>query len=281
MKLKTEILIVVVMLLMSACVAPPPQAPAAQIQADEAAAEHEHDSEGEAGLPEQMGEANLPISCTPEAQAEFDHGLAFLHSFWFGSAIDSFNQVAALDPTCAMAHWGVAMSLLGIPWSPTPEEAVAAGLEAVEKAIAAGAPTPREHAYIDAVATLYKDADTRDFRTRMLDYEAAMEQIAQDYPGDSEAQVFRALALIMTADPTDKSYANQSKASEISRADLPGPAQPSGHRPLSRPQLRLSQPCRQRLGCRPTLRGDCAGGTPRPAYARPHLHTHGLLARVD
>lgn len=213
MKLKTEIFIVVVMLLLSACVAPPPQAPAAQIQAEEAAAEHA--PEGVAGLPEQMGEANLPISCTPEAQAEFNHGLALLHSFWFGPAIESFNQVADLDPTCAMAHWGVAMGSLGIPWSPTPEQAVVAGLEAVEKAIAAGAPTVRERAYIDAVATLFKDADTRDFRTRTLDYEAAMAQIVQDNPDDTEAQTFYALSLLMTAQGGDKSYANQSKAAEI------------------------------------------------------------------
>ena len=215
MKLKTEILIVVVMLLLSACVAPPPQAPAAQIQAKEVAVEPEHDPEGEAGLPEQMGEANLPISCMPEAQAEFNNGLALLHSFWFGPAIESFNQVADLDPACAMAHWGVAMSLLGIPWSPTPEDAVAAGMEAVEKAIAAGAPTPREQAYIDAVATLYRDAGTRDFRARTLDYEAAMAQIVQDNPDDTEAQTFYALSLLMTAPSGDKSYANQSKAAEI------------------------------------------------------------------
>lgn len=161
-----------------------------------------------AALPEELGTVNFPVSCTAEAQAEFNHGVAFLHSFWFAPAIEAFNRAAALDPTCAMAHWGVAMSLRSIPWQPTPEPALAAGWEAVKQAMAAGAPTPREQAYIDAVAAFYRDPETRDHRTHTLAHEAAMEQLAQDYPDDTEAQIFYALALNITSQPTDKTYAN-------------------------------------------------------------------------
>src|SRR5690606_16515045 len=64
-------------------------------------------------------------------------------------------------------------------------------------------------------AAFYQDAETVDHRTRALAYAAAMETLAQDYPEDTEAQVFYALALNATALPTDKSYANQHKAAEI------------------------------------------------------------------
>ncbi|MFN2200734.1 MAG: hypothetical protein ACK2UO_05980, partial [Caldilineaceae bacterium] len=164
---------------------------------------------------DEVGAVDFPVTCSDEAQVEFNHGVSYLHSFWFGPAIDSFQQTANLDPSCAMAHWGIAMATLGIPWSPTPEEAVAAGLAAIEQADAVGAQTPHEQAYIDAATLLYKDADTLDFPGRTGAYATAMEELVQAYPDDTEAKVFYALALLMTAPRTDTTYANQRKASEI------------------------------------------------------------------
>lgn len=166
-------------------------------------------------LPDELGTVDFPVSCTAEAQEEFNRGVALLHSFWFPRAVMSFKRVTQLDSTCAMGHWGVAMSMLGIPWSPTPEEALADGQVAVDQALAVGGATPREQAYIDAVAAFYQDADTLDHLTRALAYEAAMAQLVEDYPEDTEAQTFYALALLITAPPTDKSYTNQLHAQEI------------------------------------------------------------------
>ena len=92
---------------------------------------------------------------------------------------------------------------------------MADGWAAVEQAYAAGAPTPREQAYIDAVATLYRDADTIEFGARIGAYAAAMEQLVQEYPDDTEAKIFYALALLMTAPRDDKTYANQQQAADI------------------------------------------------------------------
>ena len=47
---------------------------------------------------------------SPEAQRYFDQGLAFLHGFNHGAAIRSFQAAASLDPTCAMAHWAIALA---------------------------------------------------------------------------------------------------------------------------------------------------------------------------
>jgi tetratricopeptide (TPR) repeat protein len=168
------------------------------------------------GSPEELGTVDFPISCTAEAQTEFNHGMALLHSFWFGPATKSFNTVAELDPNCAMAHWGLAMTLMGNPFTwPLAGQPLIDGWAAVEKATAAGAQTEREAAYIAAITAFYQDADTVDHRTRALAYTAAMEQVAQAYPDDTEAAIFYALALDATALPTDKTYANQLKAVEI------------------------------------------------------------------
>jgi hypothetical protein len=210
-----QIVLVLMLALVSACIAPQPATPGEQAASQQAAGE-QVESEHEHALPQVLGEVDFAVSCTPEAQAEFNHGAALLHSFWFGPAIRSFHTVAELDPTCAMAHWGVAMSLLGNPFTwPLTGQALVDGWAAVEQARAAGASTPREAAYIDAITAFYKDADTIDHRTRALAYAAAMEQLAQEYAEDSEAQIFYALALNATALPTDKTYANQLKAVEI------------------------------------------------------------------
>jgi tetratricopeptide (TPR) repeat protein len=163
----------------------------------------------------ESGTVNFPISCNAEAQAEFNHGLTMLHSFSFPPAVKSFTAVAEADPTCGMAYWGLAMTYLNIPWSPTPPDSLALGQTAVEQALALGAPTEREQAYINAIATFYKDADTLDHGERALAYEAALEQLATDFPEDPEAQIFYALSLLITASPTDKTYANPSRATEI------------------------------------------------------------------
>lgn len=194
--------------LLAGCV-PIQPAPAAQPAAGTSVVGHTHE------LPEALGTVGFSVSCTTEAQAAFNHGVALLHSFWFEPAIDSFRQAVQLDPTCAMGHWGVAMSKLGIPWSPTPEADLADGQAAVAEALAIGGQTPREKAYIAAIAAFYQDAATLDHGARALAYEDAMAQVAQAYPEDTEAQIFYALALLITAPPTDKSYTNQEKAQAI------------------------------------------------------------------
>ncbi|MCB0109109.1 MAG: hypothetical protein KDE53_24470, partial [Caldilineaceae bacterium] len=116
---------------------------------------------------------------------------------------------------CAMAHWGIAMSRLGIPWSPTPDDAVAAAKVNVEQAVALGGQTEREQAYIDAIAAFYDNADGQAFGERAKAYETAMAQLVQDFPDDTEGKIFYALALLITGTPPDKDYTNQRMATAI------------------------------------------------------------------
>ena len=78
-----------------------------------------------------------------------------------------------------------------------------------------GAKTQRERDYIDALSAMYTDYDKVDHRTRVLAYLKAMEQLAQRYPDDDEAQIYYALALNVAASPADKTYANQLKGAAI------------------------------------------------------------------
>ncbi len=179
--------------------------------AQQAAATHDHGAS--AG---KLGAVHFATSCGPAVQAEFDRGVALLHSFWFSAAVESFTTVLKRDPTCVMAHWGIAMSWWSNPFGGfrTPQ-ALKAGLAAAELARAIPSGTPRERAYLNAVDLLFRDTATRDQRTRTVAYEKAMEALVAAYPADVEARVFYALSLGQTALPTEKTYANQLKAAAI------------------------------------------------------------------
>jgi tetratricopeptide (TPR) repeat protein len=188
------------------------------------AAADEKDQPHRHARPEKLGTVQFPTSCAPAVQAGFARAVALLHSFWYDEAEKAFGEVAAADPSCAMAQWGVAMSLYHPIWAaPTPAE-VKRGQEAVAKARAAGAPTERERDYVAAIEAFFRDAETADHRARAVAYEKAMERVYERHPDDREAAIFYSLALLGTAPPADKTYANQKKAGAILNRVLP--AQP-------------------------------------------------------
>jgi hypothetical protein len=165
---------------------------------------------------EKLGKVTFPTSCDPSVQAEFDGGVAMLHSYWFLIARRKFDAILQQDPTCAMAHWGVAMDLLGNTLAVTPTRADAqAAWDALEKARAAGPRTQRERDWIEALSTYFRDHDKVAVDVRLAAYNAAMERMAQTYPDDYEVQAFYALTLQASAPKSDLSYANQIKSAAL------------------------------------------------------------------
>jgi hypothetical protein len=74
---------------------------------------------------EKLGKVSFPTSCDPKVQADFERGVAMLHSYWFLYACRTFEGVLQQDPNCAMAYWGVAMDLLGNTLAQPPSRRVA------------------------------------------------------------------------------------------------------------------------------------------------------------
>jgi tetratricopeptide (TPR) repeat protein len=168
--------------------------------------QHEHD----------LGKVNFQTSCSVSAQQQFNHAVAWLHSFEYEEAEKAFTQVTIIDPACGMGHWGIAMSNYHPIWVPPTDAELKKGRAAVEKAKSVGARTARERDYIAAIEVFYKNADRLDHRARALSYRDAMERLHRHYPRDREASVFYALTLIATGMMTnDKSYVNERKAAEI------------------------------------------------------------------
>jgi tetratricopeptide (TPR) repeat protein len=188
------------------------------------AAAQEQDHSHHHAHAEKLGTVSFATSCAPAVKAPFARAVALLHSFWYDEAEKAFGEVAKADPSCAMAHWGVAMSVYHPIWAPPTPAELERGQEAVAKARAMEASTTRERDYIAAIETFFRDADTVDHRTRAVAYEKAMEGVHARHPDDREAAIFYALALLGTAPPADKTYANQKKAGAILNRVLP--AQP-------------------------------------------------------
>jgi len=175
------------------------------------AQDHEH------GHGEKLGVVHFSTSCNEAAQREFDRAVSLLHSFQFSKAIEAFHAVLRDDPRCGVAYWGIALSKWSNPFAAGTKDArqLREGRESVELGEAAGAATERERAYIIAVAALYFGFENTPQRARMIAYRDAMSGLAAKYPTDHEAQIFYALAIAASEDPSDKTYAGRLKAGAI------------------------------------------------------------------
>jgi hypothetical protein len=179
--------------------------------------------------PEKLGTVNFPTTCAPGVQKDFNRSVALLHSFAYQASEQAFKAVSSADPRCAMAHWGVAMSLYHQMWSPPSPAEMRSGETEIEQASRLDA-SPREKQYIAAAAAYYRDWDHIAPQIRAKAYSQAMEQVARSNPSDTEAQIFYALSLVATAPPEDASHADQKRALAIlepiyrSQPDHPGVA---------------------------------------------------------
>ncbi len=164
---------------------------------------------------EEVGSVQFSTSCSQDAAGNFNRAVALLHSFQYEQTRQAFAQVAKEHPDCAMAQWGIAMSHYHGLWD---NGDMPAGREALRNAQAIAASnattTVREKAYIDALAEIYKE-DGKDKATHAQGFEQKMGTLQAAFPDDSEAAVFHALSLAITAPKTDKTFANQRQCGEI------------------------------------------------------------------
>jgi tetratricopeptide (TPR) repeat protein len=164
---------------------------------------------------EQFGTVHFPVSCNAAAQKQFEQGVALLHSFWYERAQATFKQVAAIDPQCAMAHWGIAMSLWHQLWNRPDAATVKTGQSEVLKATQLHAKTDREQEYIAAMGTFYGGPADISYLGRANAYSKAMDNIYTNHPEDLEAAAFYALSLLASEPDNDTTFANRKQAAAV------------------------------------------------------------------
>src|SRR3954462_8599090 len=138
---------------------------------------------------QQLGNVHFKISCNEVAQRRFDRAMRYQHSYWYLNAKDVFEEALKADPTCAMAQWGIALTLMDNPHNAIPRPNLAPGLAAIQKAKEIGAKTERERDYIDALMLMYADYDKLSHMQRMRLLRDAQQKVAAKYSDDDEAQI--------------------------------------------------------------------------------------------
>src|SRR6266566_3661812 len=165
------------------------------------------------GHAEQLGRVRFTTTCGGAARSGVEHGVAYLHSFWYEKAAETFAAAAAADSGCAMAFWGQAMSVLHPLWTPPSSADARAALGVSDRGLAR-AKTTRERGYLDAIRAYYADYDRTDPKARLVRYALAMDSVRRRTPSDREAAIFYALALIALgqANASDTTFTYQQRA---------------------------------------------------------------------
>lgn len=175
-----------------------------------------HGDDPKPGAASQLGKVNFANSCSPKVQQKLQRGVAMLHSFWWPAGEAAFQEIAAEDPSCAVAAWGFASILMYNPFvGGTPAKDVERAQAAIAKGRQMGAKTQREKDYLEAVAAYFDDFANRNERQRVVARAEAYEKLAAKYPKDDEAQIFYAIYLIATQQASDQTYSNSLKAAAI------------------------------------------------------------------
>src|SRR5215469_11257756 len=153
---------------------------------------------------ESLGTVAFLVSCSTDVQAAFSRGVALLHDFWYDEAERQFQSIARLDPRCAMAHWGVALSTYHQIWDRPDSSTLQKGWQEMQEAAAPAPKTARERAYIAALTRFFEPGQ-QDYQARVAAYSAAMGDLYQRYPGDVDAGTFYALSRLAAQKPGDTS----------------------------------------------------------------------------
>ena len=176
----------------------------ASLSASALLAQHGHGSEG-------VGKAHMETSCAPAVQTSFDRALAVLHNFWYARALTQFQDIQKMDPDCAMAYWGAAMTYNHPFWDAPSREDLAAAWAYVQQGLNARSQNDREHQYLLAVAALYKDAGAGTKASRDEAYREQMTATHAKYP-DDETKLFFGLSILGTIREGTRGFEMQGRA---------------------------------------------------------------------
>ena len=170
---------------------------------------HHHEDLTEA----QVGIVHFPSSCAASVQKSVERGVAMLHSFWYEEAEKQFQQIEKNDPQCAIAHWGVAMSLWHQLWNRPDQGTLERGRDELQGARKLHA-SRRERQYIGALTVFYSHMD-RPYQKRVTAYSRAMQQLSARNPDDHEAAAFYALSLLASEPDHDRTNRNRKEAAAV------------------------------------------------------------------
>ncbi|HZO18640.1 MAG TPA: tetratricopeptide repeat protein [Gemmatimonadaceae bacterium] len=158
---------------------------------------------------------DFPISCSAAAQVEFNRAVTLLHHMTYPRARETFRRVAEVDPQCAMAHWGIAMTMFQPLWPTRPgARELKLGRDAARAASRLNPPTDRERMFVASVAAFFEQ-DSLAYWQRVRGWEQSMAKLFAALPSDPEVRAFYALAHLAIAPSNDSARMYSDRAAEI------------------------------------------------------------------
>lgn len=165
---------------------------------------------------DERGVIDFPISGSRASQEEFTRAMILLHHMTYPQAREAFQKLTEHDSTCAMAYWGVAMTLFQPLWPTRPGPAdLERGWEAIQKAKSLNPPTRREQLLIAATEAFFRDPKSTDYWKRIHAWADGMKTCFAAFFEDHEVAAFYALTLLATVPPDHISSPNNARAAEI------------------------------------------------------------------
>ena len=142
-----------------------------------------------------IGSAHDTVStASKDAQAFYDQGLAYLHSYVWVEAARSFNQALRLDPKMAMAHLGLTIAYTELNAPPASHAALDRA-----KALAS---TDHDRRHVAARALQMAAEDAPADSAKLAAYRAALDEALVKFPRDEEFWLQRGQA--ETTDPAER-----------------------------------------------------------------------------
>jgi tetratricopeptide (TPR) repeat protein len=162
-----------------------------------------------------LGDVDFGVSCAEEVREDFDRAIGFLHHMMYVEARAAFEAIAAKDPACGMARFGVAATLFQPLWPtrPTPEE-LARGRAEVAKAKALGTGSDVERDLLSAVEAFFRD-ESADWWSRLRAWAAAMETAYAAHPEHHDTAAFYALSRLAIAPVAKDRAVENARAAEV------------------------------------------------------------------
>ena len=144
-----------------------------------------------------IGAAHDPVTTSSkDAQAFYDQGLAYLHSYVWLEAARSFNQALTADPRLAMAYVGLSVAYTELNAASAAREALARARDLAHDA------SGRERQLIDARALQMEAEAAPADASRLAAYRAALDRALSAYPANEELWLARGKA--ESSDPAER-----------------------------------------------------------------------------
>jgi len=172
---------------------------------------------------DQLGTIHFEVSGKPGAQEHVVRGVKLLHHMMYTEADDEFSRAAEIDPACALAWWGRAMTIIHPLWPDTPIETERQqGAAFIKQGLACPAPTSRERAYLETLNVYFDGPATSDYPAQLKALDVAWSALSDKYPDDLDAVSFSALYHLAPARflTKDRSYRLQLQAAAQLQAVL-------------------------------------------------------------